>query len=290
MPARYSLRSKMPKRKQSDPSKWGQKKRRTHRYVPYNARFAVRVPRSMGITTRTESSTDVRQKGLTEAARRQYRQNLWNFSQIQTKFRSILSASVTLATPASTTLQGINVNSIFDEANPFWTAAGGNQSVRFGVAAGSANPDSVIIRGGVYEIVFTCLPATGDNINLRYQLIMPKQQMQDTTDAAVSNTGFAWLAAIPLATSPIGLTIQDLPDYNEYFYPPFLDKEVVLRPGESCKEIKKIRLKKVDAQAFHRGFTTFPLLVCYANGTSDATADLLRIQKSYNLTYTIPDI
>jgi len=287
MPGRPPHPNKMAKRKRTRGAMGsaGKRRKNSRAIVPFKRRQA----RSKAMTTRSEYPVNVKLPRLTAKKRREYRRQLWNFSSIQTKFRSIFTSSSVITTPLSTLQQTITVAQLLSETTPFWTAAGGNQSVRFGVAAGSANPDSVIIRGGVHEVTVTNIPA-GDNIRVRYQFIMPKQQLRNVTDTANTAPANDWLVAIPPTTTAIGSTIQDLPDYNEYFYPPYLDKEVIIRPGEAVKEIRKIRLRKVDADAFARGITGFPYLILYMNGTTDALADTARLTITHNLTYTIPDI
>jgi len=272
------------KRRRSSLSTWGVKRRRTHRYVR-TGRAGRRVPRGgLSITTRSQTARNVKVPSLTKRSHKAYRRALWNNTLTSEKFKSVRAQTTTTTTPASATTESILITSVFDEANPPWTATGGNQSSRFGTAAGSGSPEAVVFRGGIMH--WTIHNNSTDNINVRYQLVWPKQQFMRADDTVSTNVPLRdyiiFLTSTPL---PIGQTLQSLPDYPEYFHQPVIDKEVIIRQGEACKESKKIKLKRIDAEKMNRGLGCFPYIFLYYNGTGDASADTIRFTWGHSLTY-----
>jgi len=197
----------------------------------------------------------------------------------------MFARSVTVNTPATTTTQTVGFISLFEETAPFWLVTGGNQSNTFGVAPGDNIRATYVIRGGKFYWIITCNPASADNVSLRYQLIYPKQQSRNATDASFAAPLSEWLTAYIAGTYAIGMTAQEVPDYNEYFHQPIMDKEVLLRPGEAAKEERRIKICKVDHDEFQRGGGKFPYLFLYVHGTTDATSDVIRVTSGYSLSY-----
>jgi len=261
---------------------WGTKKRRTTRYK----RVGNKGRRgNLSITTRTTAPRSVKTKTLTKSKRAAYRRALWNSTITETKNKSVLATSTTITTPPNTVSQTVGFATIFNETTPFWLVTGGNQSNTFGVAAGDNVRATYVIRGGKFYWIITCNPASADNVSLRYQLIYPKQQSRNSTDTAFGTPISDWTTAFVAATHPIGSTAQEFPDYKEYFHLPILDKEVILRPGEACKEERRIKITKIDHDEFQRGGGKFPYLFIYVHGTTDATADTIRLTWGHSLSY-----
>lgn len=194
----------------------------------------------------------------------------------------------------------------------FWKTLGGLQDPGFGIApawgaAGSTNdPLNIIVRGGV---LWACLYAnsnTVDSIRVRMQVVFPKQQQRNFTDTADSNSigfpgtanGYLGTAGINLSTSgfngldrPAGWSLQDAPDYHEYFYPPFIDKSADLKPGDDLTVSWRLKPRKVDTDAFNRGSEFYPWIIVYISEMADVNAaqGQLTLTRGWNFSFAASD-
>lgn len=219
-------------------------------------------------------------------------------------FQSIFTASLPSLVTTPTGVHQLNyaATSAMDEAlaTSFWKSAGGCQDPGFGrttdwmaaPGAGVAEPLNIVIRGGRVFITMAN-PSTTDTINVRVQLVFPKQQVKNTTDTAVSNTFQDYMTAIVAGNPrPISWSAQSAPDYSEYLHKPLLDKTIDLKPGDDMMVIYKLKTKKIDVSAFERGVGgMYPYWLVYACQRVDTTAgaQAVNVTIGHNLSFCVTD-
>lgn len=241
------------------------------------------------------------------------RKELYRQTQFKTHYKTVNVTSNSVVTPNNVTQQQGFIQSVFDSSagNEFWHSAGGLQDPSFGevpsfAGAGIANdPVTCILRGGrmwmsitnpqITADVTSGQPEIQDNVQVRVQLIWPKQVARNFDDTVTSNTFQSWIGGGALAWNtaarPIGLSLQDMPDYNEYLYPPVLDKSFLLQPGDTYQLYHKILPTKIDCGVFKDGGGWFP----YWNVTVHQVANVLAggvtctLQTGFNMSFSVAD-
>jgi len=253
-------------------------------------------------TSRALNSSNAFQFRSKKLTPRKLRQMLWRDTIMMTHYRSIFTAvpSVGLSTPANTfECNFIRMQALTDIAsNEFWRTAGGFQDPSFGItpdwaippSATTPEPITIVIRGGVLSLRIAN-PSLTDTMNIRCQLIWTKEQRRNTDDSAASNTLVPYENAVGLGPRPLTWTIQAAPDYAQYYYPPVMDKQIDLKPGDDVNFYHRLKVSKIDVASFQRGASWFPIWVVYASQTVDTTAGAqpVTIHINHNLSFCVLD-
>lgn len=236
---------------------------------------------------------------------RRWRNILWKDTLMETHYRSIGSVHFTnlIATPTGISSINMAATSMMDQtpASAFWKVAGGLQDPNyggppgFGLAPSATTPEpiGIVVRGGRLWVT-VANPSATDTINVRVQLAYPKQQLRNQDDNADSNVVGTYLSAVVSGNPrPISWSIQAAPDYSSFFYPPFLDKTMDLKPGDDLMLMHRIRIKKVDIGQFIRGGGNFfPMIFIYAGQRVDTTAgaQAVNVTLGHNISFVVTDL
>lgn len=223
---------------------------------------------------------------------------LWNMTLPKQHYRSIANTTTTQASPA-----GINSVSLgFYEAMPsgvtFWKTSGGLMDPGFGNHPSWANapgvgvpePSTIVLRGGRLFANVTN-STTNDTLHGRLQLVFMKSQNRNSTDTASSNTGFDWLTSVVAAARPFSWDIMSMPDAGEYIFPPVLDRQMDLKPGDDFTVTYKVKVQKIDADEFTRGSGWYPVWIFTVGQRVDASAStsVLGLQFGFNISFAMMD-
>lgn len=276
------------KRKRSRPLGGVRKKRRFNRRR--RTRRGPRTNTSLSNRSLTATSTGLgRGRMLSKKAWKSW---LWKDTIADQKYKSNLSGTVTFTSPASAVTCTANIFDIFDAANPFWTATGGLQQVNLGTGIPSLSPNKVVIRGGVMWASISTDPASTTDVRVRVQFVYPKQQRAQfnstvTTNVPINDWSTAALALFPTNT---GLTLQQIGDYEQYWWNPIVDKEIILKPGDAFEIRRAIRIKRVDQESIKNSRAQFPRVFIYTSNLFNAVAQTLRLETGYNLSFCVRDL
>lgn len=269
---------------------------------PMRRRRFVKRRRSVFTTnTRSLNPTNAFRMRARKLRKSAYRSMLWRSSLLDTHYRSIRTLTAALPTVASNTQWAVGAFPCFDltNGNEFWKNAGGLEDnnwatgVPWQVTPGP-DPESITLRGGRIWMSVTAQGGSDDvNIRARVQLIFLKAALRSNDDSTTSNTASSWLTTVTAAPHAHGWSLQDAPDYANYFYRPVLDKTFLLRPGSDCQDIYfKLKPTKIDTGDFKRaGGPWFPIWVVYRGGTGvGAIADNLTAQYGHNISFAVGGI
>lgn len=244
-----------------------------------------------------------------------WRRALFSATRFKTHFRSVLATTDTVATPNTvTTLTPYTTPALVTVlSNEFWHTNGGLQDPSFGelpswAAAGeAADPITIILRGGRLWVTTSLPLGTVDTCKIRIQLIFAKQQARNFADSAVSNSlgipgttaGYLGTAGINLfgagfaagTTRPIGWSIDQAPDFEQYFYKPVLDRSIDLKAGDSLTTFWKIKPVKIDVGPFKDGAGYAPHWMIYLgqDNNSNGAVENVVVTIGHNLSFAVGD-
>lgn len=282
------------KRKRTSLPSWGRKKRRTTRYK----RVGYKGKRTTTFGTRTLNATNAFKYRSKKLSKKRWRNLLWNETLSQQHYKTVINSLQAVNTPTGTTQLGVTgLNALSSvTGSEFWKTTGGLQDPGFGIippwggASGTGVPEplTIVIRGGRIFCNIVNNSAT-DTVNVRVQLVFPKQQLRSFDDSVTSNTYSAWIAAIAGVARPYSWSLQDAPDYSEYLHPPVIDKTMDLKPGDDLNIFWKVRVTKIDADAFKRSGGWFPQWIVYCNQRNDVTvgANTLACDIGHNMSFAM---
>jgi len=229
-------------------------------------------------------------------------------------YKTVAAVADLVSTPTGSVNQTVFMVPFFTQDNNtvFYKTAGGLQDPGFGSVpnwagtGATADPLVVYLRGGRCWISVTCGGADVDPIRVRVQLIWPKQQQRSVTDGSDSTAlGFPGTSTGYLGTSginpttvghagtlrPISWSFQDAPDYSQYFYPPVVDKSILLQQNQSTEIFWKIKPTKIDTDNFKRGAGWYPWLIVYASeqGDRDGAPEAVYVVRGFNMSFSVSD-
>jgi len=288
------------KRKRSHLPSWGSKKRRTIRKRRSSKK---KMPRYAENSTRALKANSML-VGKHRISKRSYNHILWNLTVPKTHYRSALAIAQNLPLPVTTGVGNWNVFAAYPmtETSPFWTVAGGIQPLAFSVvpAPPVLNPQTVIIRGGMTRLAFRNTSTDSDTLRVRIQKVYYKQQKRNFSDGNDVAPASEWLnqtiinfnngSGVSLGSSET-LTLQDSADYDEYFYRPIDDKEMLLQQAEEFEVKEKLRVKKIDCDQYTRGAKYFPVYFIYVgNQVAAGAGQTFNIISSFNLSFSVVDL
>jgi len=273
------------------------------------SRFGARKNRrTTGFTSRStgfSSGLFSRPRKLTFRRRRQYRNEAWKRSSLDQKFKAIESfntfTGVLSALTASPVWTHIKLYEAFDRSAPFWTPGGGLRGTNFAIpiVIPTLTPNKVFIRGGIIELgvgyALRNIEGTStesDMLNVSIQLVYPKQQQRNFTNANDVAPRFEWTSQTATLWPRKRLArLQDEADYDEYFHPPVIDKTFTMTPGSSINLRHKLRPKIIDTDQWMRGFGSFPIWIIYSNANTlmDTTLPACEHTRSYRVSFTLLD-
>lgn len=258
-------------------------RKRTKRSYAYKRRRRGR----QDISTRSLAAATFTGYGGRMLSKAAWRRKLWNDTLALQKFKTIFSANQNYATVATGAIEALYVTELMDNANPFWTAAGGLQPDLAGAGPPTLNPDKIVIRGGQIWMSFTLDPAATSDVEMTIQWVYPRQQTTRMNTATRTNIPLVdWVTNYQLLTPSLGFRAQNYGDYEQYFHPPIREKTIILKPGDSFKDAIRVRTKRIDAESFLSGFDAFPRIFIYMRNTySIIAAQFVRAQNGYNLSF-----
>jgi len=245
------------------------KKRRFTR----NSRFRKRTggSRTTGYTSLNIRDHTVGFRGR-KTSRRAYKRHIWNSTKFKTHYRSILTASEVVATPANPT-QGVpvyyNMYNFGPALSPFWTVAGGAQEIDLGDGVPEFG-DEIVLRGGKFEITFQ---NTGnEDIKIKLYRITTGNNPD-------------------LTLIPSGLGVFDkqwdpsvVPDFYTQFGKPFMSKEVVIEQGNSYTFVTRFKSQKIDQNAYDNSSRS-PFVMMLISGNVGVGGTVL-INRGYSLAFS----
>lgn len=225
--------------------------------------------------------------------KRVYRKKVWDQTFGKQVYKAISTDQQTdLSTPNNATQAALSMFSAFDLGFPFWTTGGGLQPISFGVAATSLTSRKYIIKGGEIGLTVTATNTVSNPIRVRIQLIYLKEQFLDTTGLNTSNTAAAYISAT-LATwpQPFINSVQNRPDYHEYFSKPYLDMERVLNNNEFFTVKHRVGLHVIDADEYVRGAGFCPFWIVYSSQVNNTPAgsETINIVRQSSLSFVEAD-
>lgn len=246
-----------------------------------------------------------------------YRRALWNETRFKTHFRSTLAFSDLLGTPNNINqLSAYCVSALSNvSGSEFWHTTGGLQDPSFGEVPSwapsvseAADPLTVIIRGGRFFCTLSLPNASPiDTCKVRVQLIFAKQQPRNVFDGAISNTlGATGVAGGYIGTTGINLngpgyglgtsrffgwSLEQAPDFEQYFLPPVLDRSFDLKAGDSMSVFKKIKPVKIDVGPFKDGGCYCPFWLVYVSqdNNNDGVSETVSICYGHSLSFSVSD-
>jgi len=133
-------------------------------------------------------------------------------------------------------------------------------------------------------------PAIADDVRVRVQMAYPRQQRGQFNTTTTTNVPINdWTTAAIASTLPIGTVLQQLGDYEQYWWQPISDKEIILKPGDVFEVRQRIKCKRVDREQIINGMAQFPRLFVYSSNIFGAVARTLRIQSGYDISFCVVD-
>lgn len=275
------------------------------RMVVHNVRpLAIRHPRkNVSLTTRSLSATTIRKsRPLTKRRIQRFRRNLWAASDILTKYKAIFSNSFSQTVVAVPNQSQVTINDCLNEANPFWTAAGGLQAIHTNnpnTVIPTLNPETLFVRHGTVQLTIYNQTVNGtapqlDPVTIRVQLVYTRQQRRNFSDANFVAPAEEWLNTIVAQWPKSRLnTLQDEADYSEYYHMPVMERQISLKPGDSFTMSHRLKPKRFNADEFARG-GRYPRWVIYASPDADSenilVPPILNLVFSYRLGFTVNDV
>lgn len=259
------------------------KRRRVFKKRPFHRRRRVQT-----LTSQTTNARTIQKYGGRKLNKRNWRNMLWRDSLGQFKYKSTLSGVSTVSTPNNLTQKTLAaLISMSDVAGSmFWQPTGGLQPTNFGFVAPTLVPESIILRGGMIGISVCARQSAANSCRIQIYLAYPKQQGRSADDTASSNTFTSWLVA-NIGSYDLMYTLQDLPDYQEYFHPPILTKEALVHPGENVEVYYKMRIRKIDVSQWWRGGLAPYWFVCVSQTSNvDGGAETLDVVISHDVSFT----
>jgi len=260
------------------------KRRRTFK----KRRMARRQKKNFTMTSRNTAPTDLKRRGKRMSSRT-WRNLLWKDTILDEKYKATFSFASTVTSPADQLNQTAVIIEMFDNTNPPWTTGGG--LIRSGPgAAVSLTPKSVVFRGGQLDIDLGNSLTTVEALELRVQLVYPKQEATRYNSVVRTNVPLIdYVTALP-GTTPKGTSYQDLNDWSQFFHPPVMDKSIILQSGEFARFSHKLKIKKVDADHFAAGGGMFPRWIVYASNIGASGANGVSITTQYSVTFTLNNL
>jgi len=256
------------------------------RRITVRRRFTRRTKTTQTGTRGQRVSSDIRQQ-RPRANIKRWRSILWNMSTPLTHYRSAATRSNSFSGATGGNHDLFNFNALSVSNVPFWTVAGGVLPVSFGTAAADVVADYYVLRGGMISIHTIAAPSNEDDLEVRIQLIYPKQQWRNFQNANNVSPRQEWYDVIS-ATYPknVGQTLQDEPDYDTYYHRPILDKVMLLKPGDGNKMQHKLKVNKIDADEFRRGMgPAQPEWMVYVGGLTATASSGIEIICSHNISF-----
>ncbi|ALE29742.1 coat protein [Lake Sarah-associated circular virus-36] len=248
-----------------------------------------RSKKAVGLSTRTLAPTDFHTKGRM-LKKRQWRNLLWRNTLTSEKYRSILMATTGLSTPGNHTTANWSDLEIMSNTQPFWTSAGGMQPVNQGSGVPTLAPDHIIIRGGTFY--FSMINPLGNttDIRVRLQLLYPKQNITRYASLVRTNVPLIdWITSLG-GNQPTIWRMQDAGDYNQYYYNPVMEKEIILKPGDSFEEYRKMKVQRLDTEAFLNGAAGFPSWLVYISNLDGAAVQNVTVVSGHSLSFALADV
>jgi len=295
------------------PANWGSSAKRSRRgYGSSRPRSWDRVwgrkfpgrglrSRTATISSRQLTAVDASKYSGQLLPRRSFRNLLWNSTVMKQHYRSVLNTADTDLTTPNVHGQ-VNVASYF-ALNPaqlattaFWLAAGGLRNVNYNTAIPTLAPNSVVLRGGTVNMCVSLNPTRVNTCRVTIFLAYAKQQYRSalaTVPAAGSGMINEWISTLA-SNMPFPNTwdMTDEADYSEYFYAPVMRKTMDLRPGDAIEVHHKLKVRKIDCDAFVRYGPGMPhWFVTYGQiNNSDGATEVLEVTQGYNLSFAVVDL
>jgi len=209
-------------------------------------------------------------------SRRRWNSTLWSSTQQKSHYRVAATWIDTITTPASATLQRMQIMQATDNGSgKFWEAGGGALDVDGGTMP--LFTDDIVIRGGKVSITITFVDASvalGDHLKLRIHLVKGAKNVNLTNfnssarDAAYDSTMF--------------------PEFRDVVGRIVLSRSFQLSPeqGSSRTISFRIPIQKVDIGAWSSLSTGRYYWVLMANNPANNTATVANITMSMNLSFS----
>lgn len=257
----------MQKRKRSNGVNYASKKRKRN-FKRRGQRKGLRMSDQTSLNTRGTSNGFLGRK----TSRATYKRHLWNSSLFAQHWRSTISTSGTITTPASTTTGTFQAMQLMKGPGLafFWTTAGGLVPDDTAVAAPTFKGD-ITLRGGRWNFMIHNTQAASVDVKIRTWLVWTNSRPDFTYEPS---------AAIPLLWEP---SLQ--PDWNEKIGKVFGAREVLLEQGNNWSLNGKLKLSKIDQEEY-AGSGRVLLLIVNVMNIGVATSHTLNWTSSYNLSFS----
>lgn len=259
---------------------WGAKKRRSVRKSGHKGR-SRRAPKTTVYSSRSLNPRDSRVKRGKKLSKRAWRNLLWRNTLTSTKYKSTLTTANTQSTPVGSITKSVVIyNALSDVAtNEFYRVGGGLQDINFGITPNlGVDLSSVVIRGGIIQCNICATPSNTDAVIVNVELRRSKQNRRNAEDNANSNTLVNYVTAVQATNRNLTWTLDDHPDNQEYFSKTYLNKTMVLQPGQMFDVTHRLRVEKWDTVEFERGMKHFYWIVMVSQ-----VVDLLGVAEGLNI-------
>lgn len=197
-----------------------------------------------------------------------FRRHLWDSTLFKQHYRSVISVSSTISTPATYTtgtLQGINMYQT--PGGAFWQVGGGALPPDVGGAVPTFTGD-IILRGGRFELNIHNPNLTDVRIKL----------MQLTTVATPDFT-------LEPVTPPFTWDTSAQQDFNQRLGKPFIIREVTIEGGQSYTYTTRFKMQKID-QGVYAQQGRSPVLYLLASNIGSTVAASIRVTTGFNLSFS----
>jgi len=236
--------------------------------------FKRRARRGLRMSDQTSLNTKGTSNGFRgrKTSRSTYLKHLWNSTLFATHWRTAISTSDSVITPATTTTGTFKAIQLMKGPAlvPFYTAAGGLVPDDFGVGLPTFKGD-IILRGGRWNFMIHNTSAAAVDVRIRTWLVW-------TVDEP--NFSYEPTGTLPLLWEP---SLQ--PDWNEKIGKVISSREVLLESGNNWSLSGKFKLQKIDQERY-AGSGKVLLLVMEVMNIGIATAHGLSYTSSYNMSFS----
>jgi len=245
------------------------KKRRTMRKKRFTKRSGGR--RTLDYTSLNLRGHAVGFRGR-KTSRAAYKRHIWNSTIFKAHYRTILTQSEVIATPANPNL-GVavfyNMYNFGPGVSPFWIPAGGAQELDQGDGVPEFG-DEMILRGGKYEM--TIQNTGNEDIKIKLYRI------------TTGNNPDLTLIGSGLTTFDKQWDPSVIPDFYTQFGKPWMSREVVIEQGNSYTFVQRFKSQKIDQNAYDNSSRS-PFVMMLISGNL-GVGGAVQINRGYSLAFS----
>jgi len=204
---------------------------------------------------------------------RKVRSALWKASQDKNKFRSFLTISDAIGTPASYTTKTIKTTPMIflgsGTDDPFWTTDGGAVHSDPDLTLPVFSGNSIILRGGKFMCTVENPTSNGQPVKVELYIVWTKNN-PELTPITTTPRDRAWTPNLTPDITDCGTCV--------------LAKSGIVNAGEAISMEYPLKIQKIDDSEY-ASFGRMPILVTCVNALETNTSINVRQQSSYSLSF-----